>query len=123
MREGTRRKGARVGLPLLRSRCSFTASLTACTHKCLTWGGGLDLNVTLPFWKPNFAEWDPDPKVEAVGRRLTALVLDFLGDLDRQDRLLPKRPATLRCDNCDRLVDTEHPANRCALPESFGSST
>lgn len=65
----------------------------------------LDLSATLPFWKPNFAEWRSDPRMGAVGRRLTALVLGF-GRFATQ---------TSHHDMIDRFVGTEHPSNRCAL--------
>lgn len=38
---------------------------------------GPHLNATLPFWKPNFAEWDRTLEWELSAGRLTALVLGY----------------------------------------------
>lgn len=77
---GRRRRGrgqeerGSSGLGLLRSRCFFSASPAQASHSCLTRPRSLDLSATLPFWKPNFAEWDRILEGELSAGRLTALV-------------------------------------------------
>lgn len=79
-------------------------------------GAGLSQLPNMPPWtgsqcnasflEAQFCRVGPDPRMGAVGRRLTALVLGF-GRFATQ---------TSHHDTIDRFVGTEHPANRCALP-------
>lgn len=70
---GHTRKGARVGLSLLRSRCQVAVKFAWTSHQLLNMDLWTGSQCNSSFLEAQFCRVGPDPKVGAVGRRLTAL--------------------------------------------------